>query len=53
MENTLHSDGTITYWSVYQQVWVRRAEAIPARELAEMGAREREDAIAHLTGGAK
>ena len=35
-----HRDGTVTYWSVYQQQWVR-APGVPARELAAMNERER------------
>ena len=39
---TYHSDGTVTYWSVYEQGY-RRARRPPYRELREMphGLRER------------
>ena len=41
-EQTYHRDGTVSYWSVYQQVWVRRpADDIPDRELAAMTERQR------------
>lgn len=33
----LHRDGTATYWSVYQQRWVRRASSVPVEELLAMG----------------
>lgn len=35
---TFHRDGTLTYWSVYDQVWIRRApmSSIPDQELAAM-----------------
>lgn len=41
---TLHSDGTVTYWSVYRQAWVRRVYigSIPDAELAAMSSTERE-----------
>lgn len=50
-QSTYHRDGTVTYWSVYHQVWVRRAHAIPDREYAAMNAKERAKALRHL--GAK
>ena len=41
-----HRDGTITYWSVYQQIKVRSdAKHIPDRELAAMRQKERERVI--------
>lgn len=43
-----HRDGTVTYWSVYEQRWVVRAEQVPDRELAAMGTEERERVIRHL-----
>lgn len=45
---TIHRDGTVTYWSVYDQVWVHRAERIPDQELAAMTHEGRERVIAHL-----
>ena len=39
---TVHDDGTVTYWSVYEQVWHHRAEVVPDRELAAMSAAERQ-----------
>lgn len=38
----IHRDGTATYWSVYRQVWVRRARTVPDAEIAAWTARERE-----------
>jgi len=38
---TVHRDGTVTYWSVYEQCWHPRAEVVPDRELAAMSAAER------------
>lgn len=45
---TLHRDGTVTYWSVYQQVWVSHAASIPDDELAAMGSRRRARVMRHL-----
>lgn len=47
-KTTYHRDGTVTYWSVYEQRWVVRAEQVPDRELATMGTEERERIISHL-----
>jgi hypothetical protein len=33
---TVHRDNSITYWSVYGQAWVYRANIVPDRELAAM-----------------
>jgi len=43
-----HRDGTVTYWSVHNQVWVKRAGSVPDRELAAMSASERERVRRHL-----
>lgn len=48
IKTTYHRDGTITYWSVYQQVWIRHADEISDRELAAMNESERERVIRHL-----
>jgi len=48
MKNQHHNDGTVTYWSVYRQVWVNRATTIPDRELAAMPSSERIRAIRNL-----
>ena len=45
---TCHRDGSVTYWSVYQQVWVERARQVPADELAAMSSSERERVLRHL-----
>ena len=39
---TFHDDGTVTYWSVYRQIWVRNATTVPDMELAAWDARDRE-----------
>lgn len=51
MKPICHRDGTITYWSVYYQSWVKRAKNIPDRELAAMNARERDRVKKHLLMG--
>jgi hypothetical protein len=48
---TLHSDGTLTYWSVFHQHWTRGIP--PVRELAAMSAAERDAAIAHVRSYAR
>ena len=47
-KNTIHRDGTVTYWSVYNQVWVERANPsdIPDQEYAAMSSDERERILA-------
>lgn len=47
LDTTCHHDGTITYWSVYDQAWVRHADTVPDRELAQMMTEERERALRH------
>ena len=44
-----HRDGAVTYWSVYQQQWVKHATDVPDRELAAMSTDEREKMFRHLT----
>jgi hypothetical protein len=36
-----HGDGTVTYWSVYQQVWRQNQLTVPEAELAAWSAAER------------
>lgn len=48
IKTTCHRDGSITYWSVYRQQWVRRAEHISDSELAAMSFCERERVMRHL-----
>ena len=45
----LYSDGTVTYWSVYKQVWVERVLPweIPDEEYACMNQEERVRTLAH------
>lgn len=45
---TCHKDGTVTYWSVYRQSWVRRARSVPDQEYAAMSEPERRQVDAHL-----
>ena len=44
---TLHDDGNVTYWSVYNQIRTR-SSAVPDRELAAMNESTRERVKAHL-----
>lgn len=48
---TLNPDGTLTYWSVFRQHWMRGIP--PVRELAAMSADERTAAIAHVHAHAR
>jgi hypothetical protein len=45
---TLHRDGTVTYWSVYREVWIYHDDAVPDRELAAMNEAERTRVRQHL-----
>ena len=45
---TLHRDGTVTYWSVYEQQWVSHAASIPDQEYAAMNSDERARVLTHL-----
>ena len=44
----MNDDGTVTYWSVYDQVWIHQAYCIPDRELAAMGAAEQDAVRSYL-----
>ena len=48
LDATLHRDGTVTYWSVYEQRWVKRGESISLDDLAAMSREERERVMRHL-----
>jgi hypothetical protein len=48
LRTTTHRDGTVTYWSVYEQRWARHAHSVPDSELAAMSQRERERVKAAL-----
>lgn len=48
LKTICHEDGTITYWSVYEQRWIEREDDIPDRELATMSTEERNLVIRHL-----
>ena len=46
----LHRDGTVTYWSVYEQLWLTETVSqINDRELAAMGKENREKVIKHTS----
>lgn len=50
---TLHRDGTVSYWSVYEQRWRRDlAGSIADRELAAMNDDERERIRRHAATAA-
>lgn len=42
LRTVCHRDGTVSYWSVYAQVRIVRATAVPDHELAAMSPAERE-----------
>ncbi len=48
MQTIFHTDGTVTYWSVYLRQWIRRADQVSDRELAAMSRDERDRVIEHL-----
>jgi hypothetical protein len=48
MDIVLHKDGTVTYWSVYSQVWERRVSSVPDEEYAAMPEMERTAVFNHL-----
>ena len=49
MKKTIcHKDGTVSYWSVYDQMYVRRAARVPDREYAAMGTAERNRVMQHM-----
>jgi len=45
-----HRDGSVTYWSVYDQAW-RRSRSVPDRELAAMPETERNRVVKHTKPG--
>jgi len=47
-KSTLHRDGTVTYWSVYDQQWVKRAAYVPPTDLAAMSMAERDRVMEHV-----
>jgi len=48
MKVTLHNDGTVTFFSVYLQVWLRRSYAVSDRELAAMDEVTRKRVARHI-----
>ena len=49
IKNRYRKNGTVTYFSVYQQTWIKRAGMIPDRELAAMDEDERRRTEGHLS----
>ncbi len=48
-KSTYHRDGTISYWSTYQQVWVRcLGVSISDEDFASMSPPERDKTIRHI-----
>jgi hypothetical protein len=48
-KSTYHRDGTISYWSTYQQRWIRCFGAgIPDEDYLAMSPLERERVIRHI-----
>jgi len=43
-----HRNGTVTFWSVYGQMWVKQALNVPDGELAAMNEAERNKVLRHL-----
>jgi len=48
-KSTYHRDGTISYWSTYQQVWIRSPAAqISDEDFLAMPAKERDHVVRHI-----
>ena len=47
-KTTLHRNGTVTYWSVWEQRWLKRVGAIFDNDLATMSPADRERVQRHL-----
>jgi hypothetical protein len=45
----LHGDGTVSYWSVARQQWVREVRAVPSQDYAAMASADRHRVRAHLS----
>ena len=45
---TLHPNGCVTYWSVYDSCWRNYQANVPDRELAAMSPEERAAVQAHI-----
>lgn len=48
LSNTYHRDGTVSYWSVYNQQWQRKC-IVPNAELAAMNEGERRRILQHTS----
>lgn len=48
LKSVCHRDGTVTYWSVMRQVWIRHACDICDEELATWSAAERYHVLRHF-----
>jgi len=46
---TLHRDGSVTYWSVYRQAWMRRVRGISVHEWESFGPDMREKIRRHFS----
>ena len=52
-DTRVHRGGSVTYWSVYRQTWVRTHVMPPDQEMAALGERDRrriEKHISHACG---
>jgi hypothetical protein len=49
----LHTDGTVSFWSVYCQVQISRTKYVSDDELAAMNPTDRERVINHLAAHAQ
>jgi hypothetical protein len=47
-DTRVHRDGSVTYWSVYRQTWVRTHVLPPDQEMAALGARDRRRIEKHI-----
>lgn len=43
-----HDDGSLTYWSVMRQRWIKRGWAIDRADLAALSQDEREQVLCHI-----
>jgi len=49
MRPILHRDGSVTYWSVYRQVWCRHhTTLVEDQEYAAMSAADRQQVLKHM-----
>jgi hypothetical protein len=48
LKSVCHRDGSVTYWSVLRQVWIRHARDVDDEELATWSAAERYHVLRHF-----